>query len=86
MSAQDLRTDIVYVQWGWHQSQIRWAAQKIPRRAILQKLYFAKILLPAQRRLIVFAYFSLVNLLTYCKYHRINLHANFKEHCKWAKK
>ena len=48
--------------------------------------YFTKTLLPAQRRLTVFAYFLLVNLSTYCKYHRINLHANFKEHCKWAKK
>jgi len=34
MSAQDLRTGIVYVQWEWHQSQLRWAAQKIPRRAM----------------------------------------------------
>jgi len=23
---------------------------------------------------------------TYCKYHGMNMHANFKEHCKWAKK
>jgi len=46
--------------------------------------YFTKTLLPAQRRLTIFAYFLLVNLSTYCKYHRINLHANFKEHCKWA--
>ena len=49
-------------------------------------LIFYENLLPAQRRLIVFAYFLLVNLSTYCKYHRINLHANFKEHCKRAKK
>jgi len=48
--------------------------------------YFTKTLLPAQLRLTVFAYFLLVNLSTYCKYHRINLHANFKKHCKWAKK
>jgi len=48
--------------------------------------YFTKAYLPAQRRLTVFAYFLLVNLSTYCKYHRINLHANFKEHCKRAKK
>ena len=48
--------------------------------------YFTKSSSPAQRRLIVFAYFLLVNLSTYCKYHGINWHANFKEHCKWAKK
>ena len=48
--------------------------------------YFTKTLSPAQRRLIVFAYFLLVNLSTWCKYHRMNLHANFKEDCKWAKK
>jgi len=24
--------------------------------------------------------------VTSCKYHEINLHANLKEHCKWAKK
>jgi len=35
---------------------------------------------------IVFADFLLVNLSTSCKYHGMNLHANFKEHCKWAKK
>ena len=39
--------------------------------------YFTKKLLRAQRRLIVFAYFLLVNLSTYCKYHGMNLHANF---------
>ena len=48
--------------------------------------YFTKTLLPAQRRITVCAYFLLVNLSTYCKYHRINLHANFKKHCKRAKK
>ena len=48
--------------------------------------YFTNTLLPLQRRLIVFAYFLFVNLSTYCKYHGINLHANFEEHCKWAKK
>jgi len=48
--------------------------------------YFTKTLLPAQRRLIVFAYFLLVNLSTECKCNGMNLHANFKEHCKWAKK
>ena len=48
--------------------------------------YFTKTLLPAQRRLIVFAYFLLVNLSTQCKYHGMNLHADFKENCKWAKK
>jgi len=48
--------------------------------------YFTKTWLPAQRRWIVFAYFLLVNLSNQCKYHGMNLHANFKEHCKWAKK
>jgi len=48
--------------------------------------YFPKTLLLAQRRLIVCAYFLLVNLSTCCKYHGMNLHANFKEHCKWPKK
>ena len=28
----------------------------------------------------------LVNLSTCCKYLGMNLHANLKEHCKWAKK
>ena len=50
------------------------------------RLIFYKTLLPAQRILIVFAYFLLVNLSTEWKYHGIYLHANFKEHCKWAKK
>jgi len=44
-------------------------------------LMFTKTLLPTQRRLIVFAYFLLVNLST-C----MQIHYNFKEHCKWAKK
>jgi len=35
-----------------------------------------------QKRLIVFACFLLVN----CEYRGMNLHANFKEHCKWAQK
>ena len=48
--------------------------------------YFTKTLLPAQRRFIVFACFLLVNLSTYCKNHRLKLQANFKEHCKWARK
>jgi len=30
--------------------------------------------------------FLFVNLSTKRKYHGMNLHANFKEHCKWAKK
>ena len=50
------------------------------------RLIFYKTLLPAQKILIVFAYFLLVNLSTEWKYHGIYLHANFKEHCKWAKK
>ena len=34
-----------------------------------------------------FRLYLLVDLLTLeCKYHGMNLHANFKEHCKWAKK
>jgi len=48
--------------------------------------YLTKTLLPAHTSLIVFAYFLLVNLSPYCKYHGNNLHANFKEQCKWAKK
>jgi len=47
---------------------------------------FDVLLLTAQRRLIIFAYFVLVNLSTYCKYHGMNVYANFKEHCKWDKK
>jgi len=47
---------------------------------------FYKSLLPAPRRLIVFAYFLLVNLPTQCKYHGINLHITFKEYYKWVKK
>jgi len=49
-------------------------------------LIFAKTLSPAQRRLSVFAYYLFVNLSTYCKYHGMNMHAKFKEHCKWTKK
>ena len=49
-------------------------------------LIFYKNFITFARRLIVFPYFLLVNLSTQCKYHGINLHANFKEHCKWAKK
>jgi len=41
-------------------------------------MIFYKTLLPAKRRLIVFAYFF---CLLICQ-----LNANFKEHCKWAKK
>jgi len=44
-----------------------------------------KTLLPAHTRLIIFAYFLLVDLSTYCKYHGMKLHANFKEHCNWVK-
>jgi len=49
-------------------------------------LIFYKIFITFARRLSVFAYFLLVNLSTECTYHGINLHANFKDHCKWAKK
>ena len=49
-------------------------------------LIFYKNFITFARRLIVFTYFLPVNLSTCCKYHGINLHANFKEHCKWAKK
>ena len=48
-------------------------------------LIFYKNFITFARRLIAFAYFLIVNLSTYCKYHGTNLHANFKEHCKWAK-
>jgi len=48
---------------------------------ILQKRYYPR----KGDWLIVFAYFLLVNLSTYCKYHGMNLHANFKEYCKRAK-
>ena len=49
-------------------------------------LIFYKNFITFARRLIVFAYFLIVNLSTQCKYHATNLHVNFKEHCKWAKK
>ena len=45
--------------------------------------YIIKTLLPAQ---IIFAYFLLVTVSTQCKHHGMNLNANFKEHCIWAKK
>ena len=46
------------------------------------ELIFYKVILTAQRRLIAFAKFLLVNLSTLCKCHGINLRVNFKEHCK----
>ena len=49
-------------------------------------LIFYKNFITFERTLIVFAYFLLFNLSTYCKYNGMNLHANFKEHCKWAEK
>ena len=49
-------------------------------------LEFNMLLLTVRRRSIVFAYFLLVNLSTYCKYYGMNLYTNFKEHCKWDKK
>jgi len=49
-------------------------------------LIFYKTLLPAQRRLIVFAYFFHVNLLINCQCHEMNLRANFKQRCKLAEK
>jgi len=50
------------------------------------ELDITETLLPAQRRLIVIAYILLVNFPTSCRYHGKKLHANLKEHCKWAKK
>ena len=46
---------------------------------VLRNLYYMR------RGLIVFPYFLLVNLSTECKHNGKNLHANFKEQCKWPK-
>jgi len=49
-------------------------------------LIFKNTLLPAQRRLIVFAHFLFVNLSTKCKYHGMNLHAYFKDTLQMGQK
>jgi len=45
-----------------------------------------KIFITCAKEMKCFRILLLVNLSTSCKYHGISLHANFKEHCKWAKK
>ena len=49
-------------------------------------LIFYKNFITCAKEIKCFAKFLFINLSTYCKYHRINLHANFKKHCKRAKK
>jgi len=49
-------------------------------------LIFYKNFITCAKEIKCFAKFLFINLLTYCKYHGMNMHANFKEHCKWAKK
>jgi len=49
-------------------------------------LIFCENFISCAREINCFRIILFVNLSTKCKYHGMNLHANFKEHCKWAKK
>jgi len=46
-------------------------------------LIFYKNVMTGAKEINYFRILLLVNLSTECKYHKMNLHANFKEHCKW---
>jgi len=48
-------------------------------------LIFYKNFITCTEEINCFRILFAVNLSTYCKYHRMNLHANVKAHCIWVK-